>query len=61
MPDQDFTNAKTLPQYIFTQINSLKYKANSRCEDIINYISYIQSDYNLCTGTIYSNASIQYW
>ena len=35
MPDQDFTNAKKLPPYIFAQINSLKYEARSRGEDII--------------------------
>ena len=37
MPDQDFTNAKKLPPYIFAQINSLKYEARSRGEDIIDF------------------------
>jgi len=37
MPDQDFTNAKKLPPYIFAQINALKYKARSRGEDIIDF------------------------
>jgi alanine-synthesizing transaminase len=37
MPDQDFTNAKKLPPYIFAQINALKYEARSRGEDIIDF------------------------
>ena len=37
MPDQDFTNAKKLPPYIFAQINSLKYEARIRGEDIIDF------------------------
>ena len=37
MPDQDFTNAKKLPPYIFAQINSLKYEARIRGEDIIYF------------------------
>ena len=37
MPDQDFTNAKKLPPYIFGQINSLKYEARIRGEDIIDF------------------------
>ena len=37
MPDQDFTNAKKLPPYIFAQINLLKYEARSRGEDIIDF------------------------
>ena len=37
MHDQDFTNAKKLPPYIFAQINSLKYEARSRGEDIIDF------------------------
>ena len=37
MPDQDFTNAKKLPPYIFAQINSLKYEARSRGKDIIDF------------------------
>ena len=37
MPDQDFTNAKKLPPYIFAQINSLKYEARSMGEDIIDF------------------------
>ena len=37
MPYQDFTNAKKLPPYIFAQINSLKYEARSRGEDIIDF------------------------
>ena len=37
MPDQDFTNAKKLPPYIFAQINSLKYEARSKGEDIIDF------------------------
>jgi alanine-synthesizing transaminase len=37
MPDQDFTNAKKSPPYIFAQINSLKYEARSRGEDIIDF------------------------
>ena len=37
MPDQNFTNAKKLPPYIFAQINSLKYEARSRGEDIIDF------------------------
>ena len=37
MPDQDFTNAKKLPSYIFAQINSLKYEARIRGEDIIDF------------------------
>jgi alanine-synthesizing transaminase len=37
MPDQDFTNAEKLPPYIFAQINSLKYEARIRGEDIIDF------------------------
>ena len=37
MPDQDFTNAKKLPPYIFAQINALKYEARSHGEDIIDF------------------------
>ena len=37
MPDQDFTNAKKLPPYIFAQINSLKYEARIHGEDIIDF------------------------
>jgi len=37
MPDQDFTNAKKLPPYMFAQINSLKYEARIRGEDIIDF------------------------
>jgi alanine-synthesizing transaminase len=37
MPDQNFTNAKKLPPYIFAQINSLKYEARIRGEDIIDF------------------------
>ena len=37
MPDQDFTNAKKLPPYIFAKINALKYEARSRGEDIIDF------------------------
>ena len=37
MPDQNFINAKKLPPYIFAQINSLKYEARSRGEDIIDF------------------------
>jgi alanine-synthesizing transaminase len=37
MPDQDFTNAKKLPPYIFAQINSLKHEARSKGEDIIDF------------------------
>ena len=37
MPDSDFTNAKKLPPYIFAKINSLKYEARIRGEDIIDF------------------------
>jgi len=37
MPDSDFTNAKKLPPYIFAKINSLKYEARIRGEDVIDF------------------------
>ena len=37
MPDQEFKNAGKLPPYIFAEINSLKSKARSNGEDIIDF------------------------
>ena len=37
MPNQDFSNAKKLPPYIFGQINLLKQQARLHGEDIIDF------------------------